>query len=117
MIMRHPFTIGTTAIVIAAVLALSLTDRVSAQARTAPAAANLGLTDTLRATTHMVTPAVVQIFATAYMAADTVVERPSDLVSTERGSGSGVIVDADGYIVTNAHVIQGVQRLTVEVPV
>ena len=77
--MRHPFSKSITAIAIAVMLGMSATDRVSAQARTAPAAANLGLTDTLRTTTRMVTPAVVQIFTTAYLPADTVVERPSDL--------------------------------------
>ena len=115
--MRHPFANHIVAIAIAVVLGMSAAGRVSAQSRPAPAAANLGLADTLRATTRIVTPAVVQIFTTAYLPADTVVERPSDLVSTERGSGSGVIVDAEGYIVTNAHVVQGAQRLTVEVPV
>ena len=42
--------------------------------------------------------------------------RTADLVTTQRASGSGVIVDRDGYIVTNAHVVRGAQRLRVEVP-
>ena len=37
-------------------------------------------------------------------------------MTTQRASGSGVIVDPDGYIVTNAHVVQGAQRLRVELP-
>ena len=42
--------------------------------------------------------------------------RTADLVTTQRASGSGVIVDPEGYIVTNAHVVRGAQRLRVEVP-
>ena len=34
----------------------------------------------------------------------------------ERSSGSGVIVDPDGYIVTNAHVVENAARIEVELP-
>ena len=34
----------------------------------------------------------------------------------ERSSGSGVIVDADGYIVTNAHVVENATRIEVDLP-
>jgi serine protease Do len=34
-------------------------------------------------------------------------------VSAARGVGSGVVLDADGYIVTNAHVVQGARRIRV----
>jgi serine protease Do len=37
-------------------------------------------------------------------------------VRAQRASGSGVVVDPDGYIVTNAHVVRGAQRIRVEVP-
>jgi serine protease Do len=33
--------------------------------------------------------------------------------STRRGQGSGVIIDADGFILTNAHVIRGAREVTV----
>jgi serine protease Do len=35
------------------------------------------------------------------------------LVSRERGSGSGVVMDPDGYVVTNAHVVKGARRIQV----
>ena len=34
----------------------------------------------------------------------------------QRSIGSGAIIDADGYIVTNAHVIAGAQRVQVVLP-
>ena len=34
----------------------------------------------------------------------------------ERSSGSGVILYADGYIVTNAHVVENATRIEVELP-
>ena len=34
----------------------------------------------------------------------------------ERSSGSGVIVDPDGYIVTNTHVVENATRIEVELP-
>ena len=84
--------------------------RVTAAATTSDA----DFSKTLTATTRQVTPAVVEIFATSYAPGDGVVPRSADLVSTQRASGSGVIVDAEGYIITNAHVVRGAQRLRVE---
>ena len=37
----------------------------------------------------------------------------SDLTEREHGYGAGVIVGADGYVLTNAHVIEGAQRVQV----
>jgi serine protease Do len=58
----------------------------------------------------------VEIFTTSYTTGEGIVARASDLVATERASGSGVIVDADGYIVTNAHVVKGARRVRIEIP-
>jgi len=59
-----------------------------------------------------VSPSVVQVLTTGYGA----VERAGSeaaVVTRQRTIGSGVIVDPDGYIITNAHVVSGAQRVRV----
>jgi serine protease Do len=80
-----------------------------------PAAAR-DVSATVEATTRLVAPAVVEIVTTAYSVGDGSVPGAAALVARHRMSGSGVIVDPEGYIVTNAHVVGGAQRLRVEVP-
>jgi serine protease Do len=95
--------------------------RVPAQPRPpmppAPAVTAADLSRALEATAQAVSPSVVEIFTTSYTPREGVVARTSDLIATERASGSGVIIDPDGYIVTNAHVVRGAQRVRVEIPI
>jgi serine protease Do len=64
-----------------------------------------------------VAPAVVQIQVTRFgPAEDTGRYQTSMVLSRQQSIGSGVIVDPDGYIMTNAHVVQGAQRIRVTVP-
>ncbi len=64
-----------------------------------------------------VRPAVVQIFSTGYSAAEEGVgTNAGSLLSTQRSTGSGVILTADGYIVTNNHVVQGARKIEVRLP-
>jgi serine protease Do len=60
-------------------------------------------------------PAVVQIFAVGYVLPEDGADDRS-LLAQQRNTGSGVIVDSDGYIVTNAHVVQGAHRVQVQIP-
>jgi serine protease Do len=64
-----------------------------------------------------VSPTVVQIQVTGYGATDDS-ERSmtSAIISRRRAIGSGVIVDPEGYIVTNAHVVNGAESIEVIVP-
>jgi serine protease Do len=89
---------------------------VYAQVWTSAAIVPTDLSASLEATARQVGPAVVEIFATLYVATEGVVPSAADLVTTQRASGSGVIVDPDGFIVTNAHVVRGTQRVRVNIP-
>jgi serine protease Do len=106
------------AVVVAAAVLVLILNAAGAWAQPRPRSATAAeLSSSLEATSALVGPAVVEIFATSFTPGEGLVPRTADLVTTERASGSGVIVDPDGYIVTNAHVVRGAQRLRVEIPV
>jgi serine protease Do len=87
--------------------------RAQAVSRTAAAAPGLArLSEDLQALAERVRPSIVQVLVTSYAPAG----EGAPLLDSQRGGGSGVILHADGYVVTNAHVIAGARRIEVVVP-
>jgi serine protease Do len=71
------------------------------------------LSRSLEAVVDRVKPSVVRILVTGFSAGD----KPGGaLLTTQRASGSGVILDPDGYILTNNHVVSGARRVQVILP-
>jgi serine protease Do len=60
-----------------------------------------------------VSPSVVEVLVTGYGSAADEDDKASTAVGRERGLGAGVIVDPDGYIITNYHVVKGADRVRV----
>lgn len=68
----------------------------------------------LQALSSRVSPAVVQVFASSLTPAPGSGDAAGGLFARQRGSGSGVLVDPTGFIVTNAHVVAGARRIQVQ---
>src|SRR5262249_3352536 len=99
-------------------LGLSLVAVPEARAQRAAGAA-LPLSDlskSLQDLASRVGPGVVQIFVTGYVPPGDENRAATGEPMLERTSGSGVIVDGDGYIVTNAHVVENATRIEIELP-
>jgi serine protease Do len=72
---------------------------------------------TVDALIKKVSPSVVQIIVTAYAPLEESSRGNTGIVvGRQRASGSGFVIDPDGYIVTNAHVVNGAQRVEVVLP-
>jgi len=75
------------------------------------------LNESVDALIKKVSPSVVQILVTGYGPIESG-ERGSTavVIGRQRAIGSGFVIDSAGYIVTNAHVVAGAQRVQVVVP-
>jgi serine protease Do len=56
------------------------------------------------------------VFSTGYAAAEDNDSSNTALLSKQRATGSGFLLSADGYIVTNNHVVRGARRVQVRLP-
>ncbi|MGA2533029.1 MAG: trypsin-like peptidase domain-containing protein, partial [Candidatus Aminicenantales bacterium] len=97
-------------------IALLLSLPVSASAQSSVSTKPLPLADFSQGLEHLalqVGPSVVQVFAIGYSVAS---NRLGPVVK-HQNTGSGVVLDSEGYIVTNAHVVYGARRLQVQLAV
>ena len=78
------------------------------------------LSESIEALSQTVSPAVVEVFSTGYTLSDEESEggggdtATAGLVTKQRSSGSGIVLSADGYIVTNNHVVRNARRVRVQ---
>jgi serine protease Do len=91
-------------------VASAATTRVETQARGTGTRAEglVALDEQLEALARQVSPSVVQVIASGYTTGS------GSLLSRAQASGSGVIVDGEGWIVTNTHVVEGARAVQVD---
>src|SRR5262249_41463095 len=111
-----PTTLGGSAmrqLVLAAVLAFAAAPApLFAQKVAAPVPTGLErLSDEFTALAQRVSQSVVRIEAKGLATGQG--PGSTNLVARSRSIGSGVVVDPEGYVVTNAHVVEGAERLQV----
>src|SRR6202050_4488193 len=80
------------------------------------AAALLQINNAMEGLAAKVSPAVVQILVTGYGPLHEENRSQTALIVRQHAVGSGVIVDPNGFIMTNAHVVEGAQRIRVALP-
>jgi len=110
--MRIPALSATLAVALAGSLTAARPAAAQkAQPAAAPASSLARLSDEIETLVERLRPAVAQVVVTSYAP---LADRP--LLARQRGGGSGVVVDPDGYLVTNLHVVEGARRVEVILP-
>lgn len=73
----------------------------------------IALSGSIRELTRRIAPAVVEIVVNGYAASEDDGWQTGNQITRQRSSGSGVIVDQAGYIMTNAHMVRGAVKIKV----
>src|SRR6266852_3922664 len=74
------------------------------------------LNESVDALIKKVSPSVVQILVTGYGPLESERGNTGVVIGRQRAIGSGFVIDSGGYIITNAHVVSGAQRVQVVLP-
>jgi serine protease Do len=98
-------------------LSLVLAFPVTAQTQDRAGDALHKLNESVGALIKRVSPSVVQVLVTGYgPQEDSDRGNTGVVIGRQRAIGSGFVIDASGYIVTNAHVVNGAQRVQIVLP-
>ena len=87
-----------------------------AVAKEVPATQLAELSRSIEDLSDRVSPAVVQVFASGFRVNPETGSSDAGLISKTRNVGSGVVMDAEGHVLTNAHVIAGAAAVEVALP-
>ena len=74
------------------------------------------LNESVDALIKKVSPSVVQILVSGYGPIEVSGSNTAAVIGRQRAIGSGFVIDSAGYIITNAHVVSGAQRVQVVLP-
>ncbi|MBI5280875.1 MAG: trypsin-like peptidase domain-containing protein [Candidatus Solibacter usitatus] len=99
------------------IMVLLLAAATAAQERpAAPAGQLAALSGSFQQLSRKVHASVVKVMAVGYRQLEPEEGEEPGVAARQQSSGSGVVIDAAGYIVTNAHVVIGAQRVQVTLP-
>ena len=104
---RKQLPLPSTAILICMLLAVLSVRPAAAQDRSADTLHKFN--ESVDALIKKVSPSVVQILVTGYGPLEAERGNTGVVIGRQRAIGSGFIIDPDGYIITNAHVVAGAQ--------